>query len=55
MKKYFIHLLLILLAGFLNLVIGILFIGLSPIIAFFTENDGLTIKYKDWWSFNYEF
>ena len=55
MKKYFKNLLLILLAGLLNLVIGILFIVLSPIIAFFTENEGLTIKYKDWWSFNYEF
>lgn len=55
MKKYFIHLLLILLAGLLNLFVGIVLIVLSPILAFFTENDGLTIKYKDLWSFNYEF
>lgn len=55
MKKYFRKLMLVLVAGILNLIIGILFIGLSPIIAFFAENDGLTIKYKDWWRFNYAF
>ena len=55
MKKYFKHLLLLLLAGILNLFVGIVLIVLSPILAFFIEHDGLTINYKDWWSFNYEF
>jgi len=55
MKKYFKHLFLILGAGIVNLIIGILFILLCPIIAYFAESDGLKLKYKDWWEFNYEF
>lgn len=55
MKQYFKHLLLILLAGLVNLVIGIIFIVLVPVIAYFAKNEGLKLKYKDWWEFNYEF
>ena len=55
MKKYFKHLVLILLAGLANLIIGVLFIFLCPIIAYFAESEGLSVKYKDIWEFNYEF
>lgn len=55
MKKYFKHILLILLSGLVNLIIGILFIIFCPIIAYFAESEGLSVKYKDIWEFNYEF
>ena len=45
MKKYFKHLFLILFVGIVNLIIGILFILLCPIIAYFAESDGSRIKY----------
>lgn len=55
MRKYFKHLFLILAAGIVNLIIGIVFILLCPIIAFFAESNGLSVRYKDIWEFNYEF
>ena len=55
MRKYFKHLFLILVAGIVNLIIGILFILLCPIIALFAESNGLSVMYKYIREFNYEF
>ena len=55
MKQYFRKLMLVLIPGLGALLVGIIFVLLSPLLAYFAKDNGLSIRLNDLWEFNYEF
>ena len=55
MRKYFRKLLLVLIARLDTLLVGTIFALLSPLLAYFATDDGISIRVNDIWEFNYEF